>query len=440
MVAVIKTGTSLHRSFNYNENKAGQGKACLIGAENYPKDTSELTFSDKLTRLTRQAALNEKIRHKSVHISLNFDASENLSPQKLQQIAQAYMEGIGFGEQPYLVYEHYDAGHPHIHIVTTKVRADGSGIDMYNIGRNRSEKARKEIEESFGLVKARKSGQRQTHQPDPSSPRRVQYGKTGTKEAIGKVLDFVLKNYRYTSLPELNAVLGQYNVLADCGSEKPGIHQNRGLVYQALDGQGNKTGVPIRASDFAGKPTLAFVESRFTVNLVARQPHKQRVKGAVDRALSGTVSGNLSGLKAALEKQGIHVVLRRNQDGVVYGITYVDHLTRCVFNGSVLGKAYGAKGILERCGQKAEAVPENIERRQLSQEGKSQAFVRPGHSKHDGTDTRPAGVTEEGGGMKNPVATEVLDALMRTEQTAAYVPGELKRRRKKKRKRVSKQP
>ena len=57
------------------------------------------------------------------------------------------MEKIGFGEQPYLTYQHFDAGHPHIHIVSVKVRADGSRIDTQNIGRNQSEKARKEIEE-----------------------------------------------------------------------------------------------------------------------------------------------------------------------------------------------------------------------------------------------------------------------------------------------------
>jgi hypothetical protein len=440
MVAIIKTGVSLHQSFHYNENKVRQGKACCIGAENYPKDATELTLTDKINRLTRQAGLNENIRHKSVHISLNFDATERLSQLQLQQIAYAYMEGIGFGEQPYLVYEHYDAGHPHIHIVTTKVRANGSGIDMYNIGRNRSEKVRKEIEESFGLVKAQKSGQKQTHQPEPVGAKRVQYGKTETKKAIGAVLKFVLKNYRYTSLPELNAVLNQYNVVADYGGENSRIYRNRGLVYQALNGQGNKAGVPIQASDFAGKPTLAFLESCFTANHVARQPHKQRVKAAVDRAFLNRASVDLPALESALEKQGIRMLTRQNRDRVIYGITYVDHLTRCVFNGSALGKAYSAKGILERCGRKAEAIPENTAGRQFPQQDKSQAFVRLNHLKHDGVDTRPVSATEEKEGTENPITTQVLDALMRTEQASTYVPGELKKRlRKKKKKRISKQ-
>jgi len=154
MVAIIKTGSSIHRTFNYNEQKVKEGKAQCIMASNYPKDFEYLTISNKINRLINQAALNQNVISKSVHISLNFDPSENLSHDRLREIADTYMSKIGFEKQPYLVYEHHDAGHPHIHIVSIKVRADGSRIDMQNIGRNQSETARKEIEESFGLVKA----------------------------------------------------------------------------------------------------------------------------------------------------------------------------------------------------------------------------------------------------------------------------------------------
>lgn len=62
------------------------------------------------------------------------------------------MQKIGFGAQPYLVYEHHNAGHRHIHIVSTNIQRAGSRIKLHNVGRNQSEKARKEIE--FKLFKA----------------------------------------------------------------------------------------------------------------------------------------------------------------------------------------------------------------------------------------------------------------------------------------------
>ena len=65
-----------------------------------------------------------------MHISLNFDASDKLSQNELKEIADKYVKEIGFGEQPYLVYQHHDSGHPHIHIVTTNIRNDGSRIGL----------------------------------------------------------------------------------------------------------------------------------------------------------------------------------------------------------------------------------------------------------------------------------------------------------------------
>jgi len=101
-----------------------------------------LNFYDKRHRLEHQAELNEGVKANSVHISLNFHESDQLNKEKLCLIAEAYMKGIGFEKQSYLVYQHRDAGHQHIHIVSTNIQKDGRKIDMNNIGRNQSEAAR----------------------------------------------------------------------------------------------------------------------------------------------------------------------------------------------------------------------------------------------------------------------------------------------------------
>jgi hypothetical protein len=134
MVAVIKTGHSIKRILNYNENKVKEDKAACILAANYPIDTEKISFNQKLNRLLKQASLNDNVSRNSVHISLNFDPAEKLTIEQLKNISESYMQKIGFGEQPYLVYQHFDAGHPHLHIVSLKVRADGTRIDTNNIG------------------------------------------------------------------------------------------------------------------------------------------------------------------------------------------------------------------------------------------------------------------------------------------------------------------
>src|SRR5207249_4466889 len=145
-------------------------------------------------------------------------------------------------------------------------------------------------------------------------------------------LDVVLNKYKYTSLHELNAVLQQYNVMADRGSEKSRIYQHRGLVYRVLDERGNKIGVPIKASLIYNKPTLKFLEEKFASNDIGRQNHKPRIKNAIDLALLKYENLSLSDLMKVLEKEGIHTALHRNAGGIIFGITYVDHRSKCVFN------------------------------------------------------------------------------------------------------------
>lgn len=234
------------------------------------------------------------------------------------------------------------------YIVSVKVRPDGSRIETNNIGRNESEKARKQIEIDFGLVKA-EAHKRQFFELKPVNVSKAQYGKSQTKQAMSNVLNTVLNSYKYTSTAELNAVLRQYNVLADTGSKDSRINKNSGLVYRILDEGGRPVGVPIKASDFHFNPGLKYLSERFILNETARQPHKARVKNAIDLALMGSSKPDIQGLASALDKQGIKVVFRQNESGIIYGITYVDHRTKSVFNGSSLGKQYSANAVQERC-------------------------------------------------------------------------------------------
>jgi hypothetical protein len=227
MVAIIKTSHSIHNILNYNENKVKTGIAECISAENYPLELEKLSFNLKLNRFLKLASLNENAKRNSVHISLNFDPSENHSKEKLIEIANMYMENIGFGKQPYLIYQHHDAGHPHLHLVTNNIQRDGKRIDLHLLGIRKSEPARKEIEELFGLVKAEGKKNKQDNSIQQASARIVNYGKVESKKAINGVLNMVLNQYKYSSLPELNAVLKQCNVIADRGKEDSKIFQTR---------------------------------------------------------------------------------------------------------------------------------------------------------------------------------------------------------------------
>lgn len=349
MVAVIKTSRSINSVLNYNENKVEQGIAECINAVNYPIELEKLNFTHKLNRFLKLSSLNENAKRNSVHISLNFDPSEKHSKEKLIEIADTYMEKIGFGKQPYLVYQHHDAGHPHLHVVTNNIQRDGKRIDLHLIGVKKSEPARKEIEEIFGLVKAEGKKHKEDFSLKPISVGRIQYGKAESKKAINSVLNKVVFDYKYSSLPELNAVLNLYNIHADRGSEESRVFKNNGLLYKILDQNSKPIGVPIKASEFYSKPTLKFLEGKFKSNEADKECCKKYMRNAITLALFRENIVSPEKLSKVLVGESIHMILRKSNEGQLYGITYVDHKTKSVFNGSSLGKEFSAKGIQEKC-------------------------------------------------------------------------------------------
>jgi len=353
MVARIISGKSIKGAVNYNEQKVGQGKAELIMAGNYPIDRQLLTYEEKLMVLQQQAKLNQRVATNCVHISLNFETNEKIAAAVMDNIIQDYLAQIGFGEQPYLVYRHQDAAHPHVHIVTTNIQQDGERISLHNLGRQRSEPAREAIELKYGLIRARGRGSHQQVKQElqalkPGAVTRASYGKVETKKAITQIVTLALQKYNVTSLPELNAVLNQFGVIADRGHETSNTYRQGGLLYRMIDEQGKPLGVPIKASSIYNSPTLKRLESRFEKNKEKRKPLKNKLKVQIDRVFERYQQITKETLIKELGKRDINVLFRTNKDGVIYGLTFIDHYNRSVFNGSDLGKEYSAKAVLER--------------------------------------------------------------------------------------------
>ncbi len=414
MVARINTGKSISKALNYNEKKVQLGDAEILFAHNFLKDADQMNFYEKLATFQRLTSLNERTITNTLHVSLNFDPTEKLDNDRLIDIAKSYMQRIGFDGQPFLIYRHFDTGHPHIHIVSTNIQRDGSRISMHNMGRNQSEVARKAIEIEFDLVKAESKKLTEALKLKPVNAQRINPGKRATKAAISNILGIVIRQYKYGSLAELNAILRLYNVTADRCGEDSHTHKHKGLLYRVLDENGKKVGTPIKASLFYLKPTLTNLEKKFAENEKLKPPHSRRLRTAIDYALLKNKTLTLLELIKVLEKESISTVIRQNKDGIIYGITYVDHKTKCVFNGSDLGKPYSAKMIQERCESPVTAIS-------LSPAGEKKNI-------------RQVETTLRNSSAVPPVKTiiKIPDIIQAPEQAPDYVPLHLKRNRKKK--------
>lgn len=375
MVAKITTPKKLIAVLLYNENKVAKAKAACIHAEGFLYETSEMTFEQKKAGFERLTQRNERAKTKTLHVSLNFDPSEKLSNEKLLAIAATYLKGIGFDSQPYLVYRHYDAAHPHIHIVTTTIREDGSRINTHNLGRFASEKARKEIELDFGLIQASK---KKSLAAVVSPNQAAKYGVNPSHQTTDQIVTAIIQSYLFSSLPELNAILRTHGIEAttDKGSNKDHTHQ--GLYYQILDSNGSPTGVPLNASSLPGKPTLSKLEKLFVKNKPLKDPFKPGIRAFIDTVVSQQPK-DLAALSEILLTKNIDVVLRQSTSGYIYGITFLDHNNKVVINGSHLGKKYSAAHLCKilKVQQKPENTSPTIQPSSTTQQTHSENIIAP---------------------------------------------------------------
>lgn len=410
MVAKIESGKSIRGILHYNEDKVELGEAALILASGFAGEIEKKSLVQKVNRFKHLTELNAKVKTNALHISLNFDASDKLDNRKLQQIAAEYMERIGFGDQPFLVYRHHDTNHPHIHIATTNIQKDGERIDIHGIGYRLSEPARKDMEKKYGLVQAEGRELKHGQSITPAI-----YGEKPTKQVVSNTVSGVMRQYHYTSFAEYKAILEQFNIKADRGAEDTRMFQKRGLLYAILDHKGAPVGVPVKASEIYSKPTLDELEKRFERNKEKRKPFKAELKNELDKLFFkfGNISKAI--LENELRKSSIEVVFRMSDRGKVYGLTYIDHRNKTIFNGSDLGKAYSAKAMTERF-EKA-----SFNAQKLAPTGYKQLKPEsPAQHHHPKTY------------LKAPTVTNFLDiALARTEQESGV---KLPKRKKKRRK------
>jgi hypothetical protein len=337
-------GKSIKGALSYNEQKVRQGSAQLIFAAHFSRDVSEMGFSEKLARFEKLTQLNEKSKTNTLHLSLNFSPDDALDAESVQRIAADYMERIGFGNQPYLVYQHNDTAHPHIHIVTTTIRQNGKAVYLHNIAKQKSEPARKAIEQEYGLIKAESRKNTNALPLRPVPLQAAFYGHTETKRVISNIVREVASTYKFSSIEELNTVLRQYNVIADRGNPNSKMFLNRGLVYSLLDRDGYKIGTPIKSSSIFTNPTLSSLEKKFEQNKVRKISSKDFTARTISYVL--TKSKTAADFSEMLRQKNITSYVNKKAGGAIVTISFVDNRNKTVFTNDELG--LGVDQILKR--------------------------------------------------------------------------------------------
>jgi hypothetical protein len=321
-------------------------------------------MQEKIDRFEQRSSLNEMVIKNSVHISLSFGKADHPDNKRMAMIGDRYMERMGFEDQPYIIYRHYDAGHPHLHIVATSIQADGSKIHLQPRSLRESLAICKELESEFSLQPNRRSTKEDLPTFQVEHAHKVVYGEPDLKRSVSDVLNTVVDHYQYTSMDEFNAILREYNVVANTGSEHSRLQKVGGLYYHVLDENGDRIGVPLKASEFLLKPTLNRLEERFLLSQPLRESSRERLHTVLDWSLAGQAP-DWTGWRDDLERDGVSVVISKSQKDSAEHLYFIDHRTKSAFSGESLGRSYTLDAIRERCRPEEKLIEEETPSQRL---------------------------------------------------------------------------
>ena len=336
MIAKISSTENLGGALGYNFKKVQHNEAAVLCVNELRKGFDGTFQMDKVLA-DMQKAIPEQCRTKKTvfHCSLNPHPDEKLSDERLTQIAKEYMEALGYGNQPYIVFKHNDIAREHIHIVSLRVDFDGNKINDKFEGR-RSKKITNALEKKYNLIPSSKVSERTTTETP-----KVNVVQGNIKEQVANTVRSAMKHYTFCSLGELNAVLRKYNLAVEEVKTEYRGKQYDGLVYVPTDDKGNKVSTPIHASDIGRGVGYTAVQNKMLKSKQMVKPLIPTVRRKVLEVMR-TSPHTEERLRQRLEKQDLRVVIRKNDSGRLYGITFIDDEKGIALNGSRLGKGYAA--------------------------------------------------------------------------------------------------
>lgn len=338
MVPNITSGSSFYGVIAYNKIKVDDGTAKVLWHPKIAADTSgNVPIENSVQAFEPYIALNSHVKKPVIHISLNPSPKNILSEEQMTVLAQEFMEKFGYGNQPYIVWLHEDINRKHMHIVSVRINEKGEKID-HNREAVRAQNICREMEVKYGLHPTLgEHGEREL-----LSLQKVDYPKGNVKAQVKHTARTLLECYNCHSLAEYNTLLNLYNVTVYEVRGSVDGKEYHGIMYGALDNDGRQVGTPFKSSKFGKVLGNEALQKKFTASTEKMKKDKlaERTRQEIIEAMQDI--STKEDFVRRLKDADIEVVYRINPEGRLYGITFIDHTTRTVFNGSRLGKAFSA--------------------------------------------------------------------------------------------------
>lgn len=315
-------------SIKYNESKVEAGEASVLFTMNIPDPSNPLATFEEYERGSLRC---EKM---SFHASIDPSKDDNMSDEKAAEFAKKFMEKMGYGNQPYIVYKHSDIDRVHYHVVSVRVDKEGRKINDSN-ERKRCHQILKELAAEFGYKVG--NGQKQDSHTEEFGVYKGFAPKAGNYSHQIEMLVSHAMKYHFTTEPQFRMLMNSMNV--DFDYKKRGGKEY--LVFYGLDpktGRRCTGGIP---GNKLNVPSVEEIRKRAEeCKKEAVKKEKMRVARIVRSLLPYSESERH--FKRMLEKTGITVCFSKSADGKIFGATFIDHRAKCCLKASELPKVKAA--------------------------------------------------------------------------------------------------
>ena len=242
---LLESKPSSESVLDYNEEKCWRGTASVVMSKNMANSGPRGVYREILG-LENNPDVSSRVRSRSFHMAVNPSEtdmmahlgggpSDNLAAEYIQKI----MEGLGMGNQPYIIYRHDDIGRPHYHVVSTRVKPDGHLVPN-NYWKYKINNLQRSYADEFGYVPGKAETPEtqedtvQAAQVKDSMPKKYRQGMRNVKDAARAIFEWALSLPFRTAL-EFQALLRSMNI----GIKTKKLPKGETVMYlQGLDDRG----------------------------------------------------------------------------------------------------------------------------------------------------------------------------------------------------------
>ena len=311
-------------SIHYNESKVAEGKAAVVYSQG-------LDPRNPLETLERYEHASLRCEKMSFHMSVNPSETDGMTQEQVVEFAKEMMEGLGYGNQPFIIYRHNDIDREHYHVVSVRVDENGRKIPDHQ-EHARCNKLMKELAPKYGFIVGKGENEQEEKSKEDKlldyqrfDPARGEYMKQ-----IEELVEQAMK-YHFTTEQQFKMLMRQFGVEVDYMK----VNKETMMTFAGLDPQnGQKCTAPIPAKDLK-VPSIEEIQQHIEdAKKEKRDREKKRVANLARIALQYGKSELHT--RRILRKKNIGIVLSKNDKGQIFGVTFFDHQTRCVFKASEL--------------------------------------------------------------------------------------------------------